>query len=225
MDISDRLAVPFQWGAALRGRKVFHPTGVLTTGSLQRTAPANQGLPVPSSKVVARISKAVGMPGAVPDAVGLALRIAPQLHSENPWDVLLVSAGSGPLTRIVGLRPVTSWSSQTLTSLMPLRYQDTNWWVSARITTEIDGRGLSLDDVRDAVRTGGIELQLEQARGTGDFAPLARLTLDEIADSESEADFSFDPVRNTAPGVALYPGWLAGLRKSAYEKSREGRDA
>lgn len=180
---------------------------------------------MPSCAVVARFSKAVGMPAAVPDAIGLALRVPPQVESGRPWDVLLVSAGSGVLTRIVGLRPVTSWSSQTMTSLMPLRYQDTNWWLRARITSEISGRGLSLDDVRDSIRNGGILLHIDQARGTGDFETLGRLSLNEIVDSQSEADFSFDPVRNSAPGVALYPRWLAGLRKSAYARSREGRDA
>lgn len=164
------------------------------------------------------------MPGAVPDAIGLALRIPPQVDAGGPWDVLLVSAGSGVLTRVIGLHPVTSWSAQTLTSLMPLRYQGANWWLRARIVSDIAGRGLSLEDVRDSIRNGGIQLQLDQARGTGDFDSLGRLSLNEL-EPESEADFSFDPVRNSAPGVELYPGWLAGLRKSAYARSREGRDA
>jgi hypothetical protein len=38
-----------------------------------------------------------------------------------------------------------------------------------------------------------------------------------------QADVPFDPVINTAPGVTLYPGWLADLRARAYQRSREGR--
>jgi hypothetical protein len=51
---------------------------------------------------------------------------------------------------------------------------------------------------------------------------LARLQLSNVIDAE-QADVSFDPVLNTAPGLTLYPQWLADLRAQAYERSREGR--
>ncbi len=69
---------------------------------------------------------------------------------------------------------------------------------------------------------GGIDMTLDQARGRGDFTPLARLHLSTVMDSQ-QADVSFDPVLNTAPGLTLYPGWLADLRAHAYQRSREGR--
>lgn len=225
MNISDLIALPFQWGAAIRRRRVFHPTGVLAQGSIERAAPANQGLPVPSCEVVARVSKAVGMPGALPDAIGLAVRINPPDDVQQPWDVLLVSAASTVLGRAVALRPVTSWEKQTLTSLMPLRYQGKNWWLRVRTATDIDGAGLSLDSVRKRIRNGGIEFTLDQACGTGEFTPLGRLTLSEVITPAPGQDISFDPVLNTAPGVSLYPHWLAGLRAKAYARSRQGRQS
>lgn len=59
----------------------------------------------------------------------------------------------------------------------------------------------------------------------GDFTPLARLALTGVMDAAPGDDVSFDPVVNLAPGVNLRPGCLAGLRASAYRRSREGRDA
>jgi hypothetical protein len=222
VNVSDLLAKPFQWGSALRGRRFFHPVGVLAQGSLERVAPAGEGLPLPSSGVVARISKAAGTPGALPDFIGLAIRVAPQRVAATPWDILLVSAGSGVLARAVALRPTASWAGQTLTSLMPFGYRGSVWWLRARSMTDVNGFGLSLDSIEHAIGDG-IDFAIDQACGRGDFAPLARLTLTGVLDPEP--DVSFDPVANTAPGVSLYPEWLADLRARAYRRSREGRDA
>lgn len=133
--------------------------------------------------------------------------------------------GQGVLARAVALRPATSWNGQTLTTLMPLHYQGNNWWLRARTGSDIDGLGLSLDNVRKRLDRGTIEVALDQARGRGDFTPLGRLTLTGTVDPERGEDVSFDPVINTAPGLHLSPGWLADLRARAYQRSREGRDA
>lgn len=225
MNLSDVAAAPFRWGSAIRHRRIFHPDGVFAEGSIERLAPANGGLPIPSSDVVARVSKAIGTPGALPDIIGLALRLTPQGDPGAPWDILLASAGSGVLSRTVGLRPVTSWTGQTLTSLMPLRYRQSYWWLRARLATEIRGPGLSLDSVRIQLENGGIEFALDQARGRSAFRQLGRVRLTKVLALPPGEDMSFDPVLHTAPGVELSPGWLAGLRASAYGRSREGRDA
>jgi hypothetical protein len=205
---------------------VFHPTGVFAEGAIERVAPADAGLPVPpSARVVARLSKALGTPGALPDIVGLALRIVPQQDSENQWDVLLASAGSSPVGRAVGLRPVTSWTGKSLTSLAPLRYRDVNWWLRARIRTRVDGSGLSLEGVHRQLESGVLEVELDQAGTTSSFEPLARVTLTKLLTAPADREVSFDPVLHTARGVTLYPGWLARLRAHAYDQSREGRNA
>jgi hypothetical protein len=223
VNVSEVVTKPFQWGAALRGRRFFHPVGVLAKGSIERVAPACEGLPIPSSEVVARISKAVGTPGALPDFIGLAIRLAPQLDAAPPWDILLVSSGSGVLTRAVALRPTASWTGQTLTSLMPVRYRGKVWWLRARILGEANGLGLALANLRNIIDSGGIDIEVDQACGRGDFVPLARLTLSGVI--EPDPDVSFDPVANTPPEVSLYPEWLADLRARAYRHSRDGRDA
>lgn len=224
MSVSDLVALPFQWGSAIRGKRLFHPIGVLAEGTIERAAPAGRGLPIPSAEVVARVSKASGTPGALPDFIGLAFRLTPP-QGTGPWDILVVSSGSGLLSRALALRPAISWSDQTLTTLMPLHYQGVNWWLRARIVSRIDGLGLSLDSVRDRLAHDSIEVSLDQACGRGDFTPLGRLTLTGAVDRERAADVSFDPVINTPPGVSLHPRWLADLRARAYRRSRHGRDA
>jgi hypothetical protein len=225
MSVTDLAVTPFRWGSALRHARVFHPDGLLVEGSIERTAPSEFGLPVPSCDVVGRVSKAVGTPGPLPDIIGLAVRIPPHTDDGAAWDILLASAGSGVLSRALGLRPVTSWTGHTLTSLMPLRYRGGNWWLRARVITDIDGPGVSLDSVRNRLQNGTIEVAIDQACGTAQFEDLARLTLHGLLVVPHGSDVAFDPVLHTAPGVQLYPGWLADLRARAYDRSRDGRDA
>ncbi|BBY35947.1 hypothetical protein MMAN_00810 [Mycobacterium mantenii] len=225
MNVFELAALPFQWGSAIRGKRFFHPSGVLAEGFIERVAPAGKGLPIASSEIVARVSKATGTPGVLPDFIGLAFRVPAPPPADKPWDVLLVSSGSGVLSRAVALRPATSWNGQTLTTLMPLHYQNNNWWLRARTSREIGGAGLSLDSVRAKLERSHIQVTLDQACGRGDFTPLARITLTTAIDPERDEDVSFDPVVNTAPGLSLHPRWLADLRARAYQHSREGRDA
>ncbi|MCZ8378331.1 phosphodiesterase [Mycobacterium sp. CPCC 205372] len=222
MKISDIAALPVQAGAALRHARLFHPSGVLATGTIERVAPPNEGLPVPSGDVVGRVSKAVGLPDSWPDIVGLAWRMTDP-ESGRPWDVLLASTFGEGIGRLL-LRPVASWSDVSFTSLMPLRYGDGLWWVRARMTTVLDVAGLPLSAAEDRIAGDGeLEFDIEQAAGTGEFHPLATLTL--RARAPKGEDVSFDPTHNSAPGVRLFPGWLTDFREAAYRRSREGRDA
>jgi hypothetical protein len=222
----DLVAAPFRSAAAIRHGRVFHPDGVLATGSIERVAPQGEGLPVNSSAdVVARISKGIGTPGALPDIIGLAIRLPPQPLAETPWDILLASAGSGVLSRAAGLRPAVGWSGRTLSTLMALRYDERNWWLRARMTTQVNGSGLSLDSVLNQLRCGGIDFDIDQACGAARFRPLARLTVGEVTAPDKSHEVAFDPVLHTATGIRLVPEWLASLRAQAYDRSRQGRHA
>jgi hypothetical protein len=218
---SDIVALPIRLGAAVRRNRLFHPDGVLAEGILERVAPPDEGLPMQSCDVVGRISKGIGMPGTLPDVAGLAWRIPPpqDLRSCLPWDVLLASTVAN--SRIV-LTPTRSWSKTTFSSIMPLRFRADAWWVRARLVTKIDEPGLSLDTIRNQIDSGAIDFDIEQAKGTGGFSPLARLSLRHL--DPSTDDIAFDPVLHSDEDVALVPGWLADFRRAAYRRSREGRD-
>ncbi|MCT7661725.1 phosphodiesterase [Mycobacterium deserti] len=215
LDIS---TLPVRLGSAIRQRRLFHPAGVLAVGRFERVAAQGVGLPMESCDVVGRISKAIGMPGTVPDLVGVAWRMPPQFRSGTPWDVLLAST----VGRLV-LRPVTSWSGVAVSSLMPLRYKGDIWWVRGRLTTDISEPGLSLDTIRNHIDSHAVEFDIEQASGTGGFEPLGRLSFHHL--DPSSDDIAFDPTVNCDPAVQLAPNWLSEFRRSAYRRSREGRDA
>ena len=169
-----------------------------------------------------RVSKGVGLPGALPDIAGVAWRMPPPLPPSIPWDVLLASTTGGALGRIL-LRPVTSWSGATFSTLMPLGFRGGVWWLRARLATLIEVPGLSLDTIADQIGRSGIDFDIEQAAGTGDFRPLARLSLREVV--PPGRDLAFDPTLHSPPGVKLLPGWLTDFRRAAYRRSRQGRGA
>jgi hypothetical protein len=219
MKISDVASWPVEFGAAMRHRRLFHPNGVLARGHLERTTPAGRGLPLYSCDVVGRLSKGIGTPDSVPDIAGLAWRMPPQL-SGTPWDVLLASTLAG--NRFV-LWPANSWAGITFSSVMPLRFEGALWWLRARLITDFDGAGLSLGSVNQQLERGGVEFDIEQSPATGEFEPVARLSLREKL--PHGRDVSFDPALHEADGVRLVPTWLADIRRSAYPGSRVGRDA
>ena len=221
METSDIAAVSIRVGAAARRRRLFHPNGVLAEGLLERIAPPDEGLPMNSCDVIGRVSKGIGLPGALPDIAGLAWRIppTPDLRSCMPWDVLLASTVAN--SRIV-LAPTRSWSSSTFSSLMPFRFHSGVWWVRARLTTKIGEPGLSLDPIRNQIASGEIDFDIEQALGTGRFEPLARLTLRHL--DPSTDDIAFDPALHCDEDVELIPRWLGDVRR-AYRHRRDGRNA
>jgi hypothetical protein len=222
VQISDLTALPVRFGAAVRGRRLFHPVGVLAEGTLERTALDSDGLPMRSCDVIARVSKGIGVPGGRPDIAGLAFRIPPpqDLRSCGPWDVLLASTFGG--SRLV-LAPVASWSGTTFSSLMPLRYRGRVWWLRARLATEISTQDLALDTIESEINSDGIQFDIEQAAGRKEFRPLARLTLRNV--DPSQDDIAFDPTLHRDCDVQPLPRWLADFRRAAYRRSREGRGA
>ncbi|MEO3758484.1 phosphodiesterase [Mycobacterium sp. B14F4] len=222
MQASDIAALPIRLGSAIRQRRIFHPAGVMAEGLLERVAPEGEGLPMNSCDVIARVSKGIGLPGATPDIAGLAWRIPPppDLRSCSPWDVLLATTFAG---NRVALAPAASWTGATFSSLMPLRFHGGVWWVRARLASQIDAPGLSLDVVERQIDSDGLTFTIEQAPGTGHFQPLARLTLRHI--DPSCDDIAFDPALHSDPEVELAPRWLGDFRRAAYKRSRQGRDA
>lgn len=221
MSISDLTTLPLKAVAALRDRRVFHPTGVLCAGTVTRLAPDGEGLPVVSGDIVGRISKGAGTPGSLPDFAGLAWRMQRDADAQVPWDVLMVSS-----TARVVLRPTRSWPAAQYSTLMPLGYRGAVYWLRAHLQTPITGEGLALSAVRDQLSTGTVDFAVEQARGGGPFTALATLTFDRVlCGDEPECDQPFDPTVRSGAEVTLLPGWLTSLRRSAYRNSREGRGA
>lgn len=226
MKPADVAGLPIQWGASVRGARLFHPDGVLARGTVTRIAEAGVGLPIENGHVVTRVSKGVGVPGDLADVVGLAIRMDPHLGDNTPWDVLLASAmGDAKISQTIPF-PVRSLHGANLSTLQPLDYDGDRWWLRARLASGTRlGSGLSLAGFRDQIDGDAMVFVLEQAWRSTAYEPLAEL---ELVSTVSEGDYlgiGFDPTTNTTRGVRPGPGWLSKIRTVAYRQSRRGRRA
>jgi len=189
--------------AALRpAAKPLHPEGVVVTATLDR-----RGSAVPSGsawvdepgqdEVVVRVSRAIGLPDAVPDIHGLAVRVP---TPAGVGDLLFASTGWGLLGRFVltfGGGP----ESRPMTTLLPYR------------TAE----GPALLGLR-AIAAQVYEMSWCRPRGEWQAFAELRLTEDEAPNQA----MSFDPVRNQLPGLTQY-SWVRRLREPSYRSARKSR--
>ncbi len=203
--------------AALRGARAFHPNGLLLKGELHGLRGDDLALPDEPVAVTVRMSKGVGLPGRVPDALGLAVRI-PSADGD-PWDLTLTTSGAGLVGRVLP-RPSRAWTTGRYSTLLPYRTKGELVWLSARAETPRHAEA-SLDALRRLVTEGPVTYLVETVRANGHRKPCATLTLREVAEDSSRP--AFDPMLHPPRGWEPRPGWLAGLRERAYEGSREGR--
>ena len=186
-------------GAARDSVKPLHPDGELRVATVTR-----MGGPVPSGvpwldepgtdEALVRVSRAVGVPAALPDIHGLAIRVA---ADHEPADLLLASTGSGPLTRFV-LLASRSATRLPLTSLLPYRTDRGPIVLAARADSERS-------------------FELSWARPLGSWVPFGRLELGTPVVADEPV--SFDPVLHVLPGLGHY-GWVRRLREPSYRTAR-----
>jgi hypothetical protein len=186
-------------GAARSQVKPLHPDGVLHHATVTRHgSPARTGVrwldEAGSDSALVRVSRAIGLPAALPDIHGLAIRVEPE---GTPADVLLAGTGLGRLTRYV-LTPARTSRGRPLTTLLPYR--------SPR------GALLLAADPESEVR-----YELGWAGPVGPWTTFGVLELGEPLGDDTRV--SFDPVVNLVPGLSHY-GWVTRLREPAYWTSR-----
>jgi hypothetical protein len=181
--------------------KPLHPRGDLVRGTLHRSGVLPPtGVPwldePGQDDVLARVSRAVGLPSVVPDVHGLALRVPTE---QGYGDLLLASTGTGRATRFL-LTAARRPGGRPMTTLLP--YRTPAGPVLLGATEESPGRWV-----------------LAVAAPQGPWRRFAGLTL---AETREESEVSFDPVRNTVPGLEV-PDWVRRLREPAYRTARRSR--
>lgn len=182
-------------------RKPLHPRGRLVRATLTRFG-ADPGTGVSwldgpgEDSVQVRISRAVGLPRFLPDIHGLAVRV-PTAHGYG--DLLLASTGTGRVSRFV-LTAAHEAGGRPMSTLLP--YRTPAGPVLLGATEDAPGRW-----------------QLAVASPRGPWRPFASLGL---TDSADDSDLSFDPVRNTIPGLEV-ADWVRRLREPAYRTARLSR--
>lgn len=180
--------------------KPLHPEGRLYAGRLLRSGQESPvGVPwlddPAEDDAIVRISRAIGLPDALPDFHGLALRVK---GPSGDADLLFASTGWDPVTRHV---LVPRWSpARPLTTLLPYR--------TAAGPVVLGARG------------GGDGYDLCWAPVGKGWRPLGRLVVGERLDLPVAV--SFDPVVNRPPGLEQY-GWVERLRERSYATARSSR--
>ncbi|MGX1805939.1 phosphodiesterase [Nocardia sp. NPDC055321] len=205
--------------AKVRRGRVFHPSGVPFAGMLHVVDPQFEKLLGTAERPAAvRISKGTGLPGGIPDVLGLALRVLDR--DERPWDLALATTGTGTATRLLPL-PVRGWESARYGSLMPYRFEDgPALWLGARPAAPQPGTA-DLTDLSAGVSDGGTGFELTATPRTGPARTLAHLMVSEL--EVGAAPTYFDPIRNRPADVDMLPKALAVVREWAYNGSRSGR--
>ncbi len=216
-------AAGFRGLARLRGARAFHPRGLWLRGE----AALLPGGPLPgaggSRPVTARLSKGAGLPGAGPDVLGLAVRLPAGGGLDGPWDLALSSCGIGTATRCLPL-PAADWGRARYGSLLPYRVAGQLVWLLA-VPYGGPAGPAATGCLERRVRERPWRLALLARPARGGWLPAARLTLHAVLSAGEAGRTSFDPVLNRPAGWEPVPGWLAGLRESAYRGSRSGRRA
>ncbi|MBU4613785.1 phosphodiesterase [Rhodococcus sp. GG48] len=213
------VSVPFEVGSAVRGARIFHPHGVLFEGIAEfDTGDAGRGRwPLPTGEPVplhARLSRGIGLPGLLPDILGVAVRLR---LPGGPWDLLLASAF---VPARIALAPARSWASANFSTLAAYRGIDgaaPRWIVAAPVGGRPDGP----PSLEDLVPPLSFRVGLASARGAP--VPVGSFRLTRRIPCEDGDQPSFDPVLNCPAGIRMWPSWLAGIRRIAYAGSRRGR--
>lgn len=188
-----------------RPDRPIHTRGVMLDGTLthHRVFSGEEWLDsTGEEQVTARISRSAGLPDALPDIIGLALRI-------GEADLLLSTTGQGLPGRFM-LRPRRSLLEGPFTSLMPFQGRGGPLVLAAR------REGPGPDPRRLAeLRRVDAELQwgLHYSRLRGPWTRFATLRL-RVSDKQSP-QLRFDPTGCLPQGLSVY-GWARALRDPSY---------
>jgi hypothetical protein len=203
----------------LRRKRVFHPFGV---GFEARLTPVGEPTGAAAfdreGEAMVRLSRSVGLPEWLPDPCGLALRV-PDAHGTGAHqDLLLVSSAALPGGRHT-LLPSRGFGDRPYSSVLPYELRGRTVMLGARALAP--GPGPKLADLRGREAVA-LEFELLVAELSGDWEPVARLSLGRRLPPEQTERLDFDPT-NTGGGLELV-GWLNKVRGPAYNASQEGRE-
>lgn len=206
----------FAASLAVRRPRPIHVHGTMLSGTLRWVGPVrHSGIswiddPPPSGEtpVIARLSRSLGFPDAVPDIFGLALRVPgdPAGPETDAADIEFASTGRGVPLRYA-LLPLRRPERARFGILLPYRGRRGPVLLSA---TTVDG-GPDAD---------GWRLVLSFASPLGPWRPFALLEL--RRDVWPGDQPRFDAGRRALPGTRVYP-WVRVLRQPSYDRvQRQG---
>ncbi|WP_282793825.1 phosphodiesterase [Streptomyces sp. CC224B] len=214
--------------ARRRQAPALHPYGV-TCDALLTVRPTGRPwgepwLDEPGEYAVRlRWSRAVGLPGRLPDALGLAVRVYDADGPGSLLDLLLTSSGSGRRTRHLPL-PRLDALAGPYSTLLPYRIggQEALLAVHPVVTSPLVPNTLAR--LRAAVEAEPLAFDLCAAPPGRAWRALGTLTTGPLHDRPPDDRVAYDPYLNRLPHLRP-TAWLSGLREAAYAASRRGRGA
>jgi hypothetical protein len=221
--------VAFEVLARWRDARGVHPIGALFAArvELDDGSPTVAALGGPSAHTaLVRVSKGAGTPGALPDLLGVAVRLTDL--PDGPVDLLFSTVGRHRVTGAL-LAPATGWCARPYSTLLPYRADGERVTLGLRPHQPERARGADPQTARDAVRGGPVIFTLAEKRRRTPWAPIGRIVLDlpmpdGAADDSPDDAVTYDPVRNAHPRLRPVRA-LTAVRAAAYDGSRRGRGA
>lgn len=222
--IGSALSAAFGLLQRVRHPRPIHSRGVVLSGEMRwipDAAPSGiafiddaPGSPV---RVVARVSRSLGLPAPLPDIIGLALRID---VDGTACDLELASTGWNVPGRFL-LLPHRRPERARLGTLLPYRGPRGPVVLTARTRRgrppATDPRELPGHD--DSAWT----LTVAHVTPAGPWHPFAVLELRRDADQDDHG-LRFDTVRRPIPGARAYR-WVSALRQPSYERVQPAEGA
>lgn len=207
--------------ARFRSGRAVHPRGVVfeATVTLDATSATGRALGGPATRpAIVRASKSVGLPGRLPDLLGMALRVP--TGPDGAFDVLLASAGRRGFAHQL-LLPSASWGGRAYGTVLPYLVDGRRLVLGLEPEPELRSDRADPAELAAAVGRGPVGFTVTEMPVGGRRRAIGRLVLERAADGGSIA---FDPVLNALP--RLRPVRLfSALREWAYTGSRRGRRA
>ncbi|AIS02099.1 phosphodiesterase [Streptomyces glaucescens] len=215
--------------AERRAAPALHPAGVMCDGTLEVPGTGDGRWRVPwldrpgSYAVTVRWSRALGLPGRLPDGLGLALRVEDADGAGAPLDLLLTSSRAGRLGRHLPLLRRDALAGPYSTLVAYRAGHRSRVLAAFPERGEHGPTGVSLPDLRQALARAPLRFDLRAAAPGEPWRSFAALTLTSAAHPVPESGtVSYDPYLHCLP--ELRPtAWLSALREAAYRGSRAGR--
>jgi hypothetical protein len=214
--------------AAARGRRrALHPQGIGFRATLRVTEPhpAYGGAPLLARAgdrpALVRFSRAIGLPAALPDLLGIGIRVLDAHGPDRHQDLLLTTSGRPPLHTLLLPAP-GGFFSRPFSSILPYRLSG-HLRVLACVPFEPVGRGRrerrdDLAELAEAADARPVRYRLCAAPLAAGWRPLAELVLGERLPAEETETLRLNPW-NCGEGI-VPRGPFMGLRDPAYRASQ-----